>query len=455
MKEIASAVGTPISIDGPTRNRTFGHYARILVDIDLSKRVYDEILVEREGFAFKVEVKYERRPLFCHHCYVIGHNVTNCKWLNPEAAKVNDRGKKQVPETNNQPRVVKGASSSGTLRYVPVVPPPTAATIDATTTQADVPPPIVVTADATATQPTVPVAATTHGNATQFVVPTAATTNENVTQPLPQRDVAAGSFRHILQDVLDAIPQGTLPRPDIPVLELAAIVEHDDVQKSLEAATLTVTSNEKVHSVPIVSVPPFYTIQHIDVHDDMDDNVSQNRERSPISTSKGANDSIPFDLAAIQIPSQDMRPPLPVIDPIVNASTDESQDNTTSGHAITITSPEKHSVEHVDVHTGSGHSLVSPVIVERSLAVSASMPTTSQEEQVVAELQQQEVHPSKNIQHGLDLWDRVREYDARSAVEDFTTVLTRKQKQKIKLQQDLAKQPTKTRSRGGTHHTAP
>jgi len=26
------------------------------VDIDLSKRVYDEILVEREGFAFNVEV---------------------------------------------------------------------------------------------------------------------------------------------------------------------------------------------------------------------------------------------------------------------------------------------------------------------------------------------------------------------------------------------------------------
>jgi len=74
---------------------------------------------------------------------------------------------------------------------------------------------------------------------------------------------------------------------------------------------------------------------------------------------------------------------------------------------------------------------------------------------VVAELQQQEVHPSKNIQHGLDLWDRVREYDERSAVEDFTTVLTRKQKQKIKLQQVLAKQPTKTHSRGGTHQTAP
>jgi len=167
------------------------------------------------------------------------------------------------------------------------------------------------------------------------------------------------------------------------------------VQKSLEAATLTVTSNEKVHSVPTVYVPPFFTIEHVDVHDDMNDNVSQNREGSPISASKGANDSIPLDLAAVQMLSQDMRPPLPVIDPIVNASTDESQDNTTSGHAITITSLEKHSVEHVDVHSGLGHSLVSPVIVERSLDVSASMPTTIQEEQVVAELHNKKYIPAR------------------------------------------------------------
>jgi hypothetical protein len=97
LKEIASAVGTPIDIDGLTRNRTFGHYARILVDIDLSKRAYDEILVEREGFAFKVEVQYERRPLFCHQCYSIGHNVSTCRWLHPQPPKdKNDRGKQII-----------------------------------------------------------------------------------------------------------------------------------------------------------------------------------------------------------------------------------------------------------------------------------------------------------------------------------------------------------------------
>jgi len=104
LKEIASAVGTPIDIDGPTRNRTFCHYARILVDIDLLKKAYDEVLVERDGYAFMVEIQYERRPLFCHHCYSIGHNISNCRWLNPQAAKEkSDRGKQQAKETTGAP----------------------------------------------------------------------------------------------------------------------------------------------------------------------------------------------------------------------------------------------------------------------------------------------------------------------------------------------------------------
>lgn len=100
LKEIASAVGTPIDIDGLTHNRSFGHYAQILVDIDLSKRAYDEILVECEGYAFKVEVQYERRSLFCHHCFTIGHNVTTCKWLHQETINdAPDRGKNPVADT--------------------------------------------------------------------------------------------------------------------------------------------------------------------------------------------------------------------------------------------------------------------------------------------------------------------------------------------------------------------
>jgi len=54
-------------------------------------------------------------------------------------------------------------------------------------------------------------------------------------------------------------------------------------------------------------------------------------------------------------------------------------------------------VEYVDVHSGSRNSLVLPVVIEQLLAENVSMPTTIQEEQVVPGLQQQEVHPNKNI----------------------------------------------------------
>jgi len=81
--EIAGAIGTPLVIDAATKNRTFGHFARVMVDMDLFKRIFDEVLDEREGYAFKVEVVYERMSLFCSHCRIIGHNVSNYIWFHP------------------------------------------------------------------------------------------------------------------------------------------------------------------------------------------------------------------------------------------------------------------------------------------------------------------------------------------------------------------------------------
>jgi len=46
--------------------------------------------------------------------------------------------------------------------------------------------------------------------------------------------------------------------------------------------------------------------------------------------------------------------------------------------------------------------------------------------------QHQEVHSNKNIQHNLELWARIREYDQRTADGGFTQVLTKKHKQTMK-----------------------
>jgi hypothetical protein len=104
LREIASAVGTPLLIDNATAKRLFGHYACILVDMDLSRKLFHEIVVEREGFAFTLEVAYEWLPDFCTHCQAIGHDVTDCQRLYPrkETNATKEKiaqGKKLVPVT--------------------------------------------------------------------------------------------------------------------------------------------------------------------------------------------------------------------------------------------------------------------------------------------------------------------------------------------------------------------
>jgi hypothetical protein len=62
--EIASGVGAPLAIDDATKNRIFDHYSRILVDMDLSERIYKNKLLECGGFSFYVQVVYEKMPYF-------------------------------------------------------------------------------------------------------------------------------------------------------------------------------------------------------------------------------------------------------------------------------------------------------------------------------------------------------------------------------------------------------
>ncbi|XP_058765590.1 uncharacterized protein LOC131639102 [Vicia villosa] len=80
---IASCVGTPICIDAASSksriDRTFGQYVRVLVDMDLTKDLNHNVLVERKGFAFFADIEYENIPSFCEHCKKLGHLRQDCK----------------------------------------------------------------------------------------------------------------------------------------------------------------------------------------------------------------------------------------------------------------------------------------------------------------------------------------------------------------------------------------
>lgn len=87
-----------------TMKSSFGHFSRILIEIDLKLELRDRILVEREGYAFFVEVEYERLPYLCSSCETIGHSISNCKkqqQVNDSSAKGME-GNKEVPKKNVQ-----------------------------------------------------------------------------------------------------------------------------------------------------------------------------------------------------------------------------------------------------------------------------------------------------------------------------------------------------------------
>ncbi|XP_019430033.1 PREDICTED: uncharacterized protein LOC109337508 [Lupinus angustifolius] len=57
----------------------FGHFAKVMVEINLKAELLEQILVEREGFAFFVSIEYENLSDFCQKCQVIGHAVHQCR----------------------------------------------------------------------------------------------------------------------------------------------------------------------------------------------------------------------------------------------------------------------------------------------------------------------------------------------------------------------------------------
>jgi hypothetical protein len=97
---IASSVGTPICTDAalakPMIERTFGQFARVLVDMDVTQTLRYEVLVERKDYAFFVDLDYENIPDFCNHYRKIGHNIDYCKFLRFPEVKEGAEGRKKM-----------------------------------------------------------------------------------------------------------------------------------------------------------------------------------------------------------------------------------------------------------------------------------------------------------------------------------------------------------------------
>lgn len=84
--EIAGGIGTPLQLDRATKERAFGYFARVLVDVNLSDILPSSLMVERDGHEFPVQLVYEN---LCMHYGKVGHDATTCKLLKLENKKLN------------------------------------------------------------------------------------------------------------------------------------------------------------------------------------------------------------------------------------------------------------------------------------------------------------------------------------------------------------------------------
>jgi len=69
---IAETFGVRLSLDEATMNKTFGHFARVLINVDLGSHLPNKILV-RNDFDFYVDI--EKLSYFCISCQIIGHSL--------------------------------------------------------------------------------------------------------------------------------------------------------------------------------------------------------------------------------------------------------------------------------------------------------------------------------------------------------------------------------------------
>uniref|UniRef100_M1B956 Endonuclease/exonuclease/phosphatase n=1 Tax=Solanum tuberosum TaxID=4113 RepID=M1B956_SOLTU len=74
MPWIASAIGVPLFVDECTTKQTRISYARILIEVNVTKAIPQQITVmDPNGGTFMQEVVLEWRPQFCDKCQKIGH----------------------------------------------------------------------------------------------------------------------------------------------------------------------------------------------------------------------------------------------------------------------------------------------------------------------------------------------------------------------------------------------
>lgn len=79
LSNIASLIGKPLFADPYTMEKSRISFARVLIDIDISKEIPSFVKVNTPYGIKMFTVEYEWMPHFCTHCDTIGHSSGKCR----------------------------------------------------------------------------------------------------------------------------------------------------------------------------------------------------------------------------------------------------------------------------------------------------------------------------------------------------------------------------------------
>ncbi|XP_020690945.1 uncharacterized protein LOC110105688, partial [Dendrobium catenatum] len=120
---LASVFGRPLQTDQATASLSRPSVARILVELDVTKKHPKEIWLGSENNGYFQKVEIENLPIFCSHCRMHGHGINECFRLHPNLRKEKvvpnvKAGKENevtnVHQVNEGPILVHGDESGNT-----------------------------------------------------------------------------------------------------------------------------------------------------------------------------------------------------------------------------------------------------------------------------------------------------------------------------------------------------
>ncbi|XP_026459989.1 uncharacterized protein LOC113360734 [Papaver somniferum] len=77
--QMGSKFGRANKVDEITLKREISYYASVLVEVDFAKFIPSKMVVEYKYGKFDQAMQILKKPIFCNHCFIIGHLTAECR----------------------------------------------------------------------------------------------------------------------------------------------------------------------------------------------------------------------------------------------------------------------------------------------------------------------------------------------------------------------------------------